>query len=53
MKYKQLLLEQRYIISALLKRSSSKKEIAKGIGVHENTVYREIERKAGYVHSHG
>ena len=36
--------EQRYVISALLKRKVSPKEIAKEIRVHVSTVYREIKR---------
>ena len=44
MKYKQLSLEQRYVISALLKRNVSKKEIAAEIGVNLTTVYRELKR---------
>ncbi len=42
--YKQLTSEQRYVISALLKRKVSKKEIAKEIGVSVSTIYREIKR---------
>lgn len=44
MKYKQLSLEQRYVISALLKRNVSKKEIAAEIGVSFATIYRELKR---------
>lgn len=44
MKYKQLSLEQRYVISTLLKRNISKKEIADEIGVSPSTIYRELER---------
>ena len=44
--YKQLTSEQRYVISALLKRKVSKKEIAKEIGVSMSTIYREIKRNA-------
>ena len=44
MKYKQLSLEQRYVISALLKRNIGKKEIADEIGVSPSTVYREVKR---------
>ncbi|MDD6228170.1 MAG: helix-turn-helix domain-containing protein, partial [Bacteroidales bacterium] len=39
--YKQLTSEQRYVISALLKRKTSPKEIAEEIGCHISTVYRE------------
>lgn len=42
--FKQLTLEQRYVISALLKRNVGAKEIAKEIGVSVSTVYREIRR---------
>ena len=42
--YKQLTSEQRYVISALLNRNISKKEIAKEIGCNVSTVYREINR---------
>ena len=44
--YKQLISEQRYVISALLKRKISPKDIAKEIGCHVSTVYREIKRNA-------
>ena len=49
--YKQLTSEQRYVISALLNREVSKKEIAKEIGCNVSTIYREIKRnkcKRGY-----
>jgi len=50
--YKQLTSEQRYVISALLKKNVSKKEIAEEIGVSQSTVYRELKRnrtsKGGY-----
>ena len=42
--YKQLTSEQRYVISALLNRNISKKEIAKEIGCNVSTIYREINR---------
>ena len=42
--YKQLTSEQRYAISRLLQQGQSKKEIAKAIGVHVSTVYRELQR---------
>ena len=44
--YKQLTSEQRYVISALLKRKTSPKEIAEEIGCHISTVYREKSRNA-------
>ncbi len=44
--YKQLISEQRYVISALLKRKASPKDIATEIGCHVSTVYREIKRNA-------
>ena len=49
--YKQLTSEQRYVISALLNRNVSKKEIAKEIGCNVSTIYREVRRnkcKRGY-----
>lgn len=45
--YKQLILGQRYAISLFLQEGKSKKEIAKAIGVHYSTIYREIERNSG------
>ena len=42
--YKQLTSEQRYVISALLNRNISKKEIAEEIGCSVSTIYREIRR---------
>lgn len=44
--YQQLTSEQRYVISALLKRKVRKNEIAKEIGVSLSTVYREIKRNS-------
>ena len=44
--YKQLTSEQRYVISALLKRKTAPKEIAEEIGCHISTVYREKSRNA-------
>ena len=44
--YKQLTSEQRYVISALLKRKVAKKEIAEEIGVSLSTVYRELQRNS-------
>ncbi len=43
---KPLTSEQRYVISALLKRNVSKIEIAKEIGCHKSTIYRELNRNA-------
>ena len=43
-KYKQLNLHQRYQIQALLETVSSKSEIAKILGLHPSTVYRELKR---------
>jgi transposase, IS30 family len=50
-KYKQLTLEQRYQIPLFLKLGIAKSEIAKSLGVHKSTVYRELKRnlsKRGY-----
>lgn len=44
MKYKQLTQEQRYQIEALLKTNTNKPEIARIIGVHPSTIYRELAR---------
>ena len=44
---KQLTLEQRYEIQALLKANHSKSFIAEQIGVHKATVTREIQRNSG------
>lgn len=44
--YNQLTSGQRYVISALLKRKVSPKEIAEEIGCHISTVYREMSRNA-------
>ena len=43
-KYKQLTLEQRYQISALLKAGQSQVEIARIIGRHKSTLSRELKR---------
>ncbi len=45
--YKQLISAQRYVISSLLNKKISVKQIAKEIGCHISTVYREIKRNAG------
>ena len=50
-KYKQLTLEQRYQIYALMKAERTKTEIAQIIGVHKSTITRELKRnksKRGY-----
>lgn len=44
--YKQLIPEQRYEISALLKTNTPKKEIAEAVGCHISTIYREINRNS-------
>ena len=44
MKYKQLTLEKRYHISALIKAGLNQKEIAIEIGVHPSTISRELRR---------
>ena len=44
MRYKQLTLEKRYQISALIKAGLSQKEIAFEIGVHPSTISRELRR---------
>lgn len=43
-KYKQLDLEQRYIIQNMLSAGYTKESIAQKIGVHRSTVYRELSR---------
>ena len=47
MKYKQLTLEQRYQLSALLKSQMSQRCIATALGVHESTISRELKRNRG------
>ena len=44
MNYKQLTLEKRYQISALIKAGLNQKEIASEIGVHPSTISREFRR---------
>lgn len=44
MSYHQLTLEERYIISFLLKRKCTKEEIAEAIDRHISTIYREVTR---------
>jgi IS30 family transposase len=43
--YKQLTQEQRYHIWALLKAGKTQKDIAKELGVHKSTIFRELKRK--------
>ena len=45
--YKQLISEQRYTISILLRQGMKKKDIAAAINVHPSTVTREIKRNSG------
>lgn len=52
MKYRQLIPEQRYTISVLLKKKMSVKDIADTINVHYSTVYRELKRNKGRYHYH-
>jgi IS30 family transposase len=55
MKNKQLTLEQRYNIQALLQINTPKKEIAQAVDTSISTVYREIDRnkhKRGYTANH-
>ncbi len=47
MKYKQLDLEQRYRIEAYLKAGLDKASIAREVGVHRSTIYRELGRNVG------
>ena len=49
MKYKQLTLEKRYHISALIKVGLNQKEIAIEIGVHPSTISRELRRNSDKV----
>jgi len=44
MRYKQLNLEKRYQISALIKAGLSQKEVVFEIGVHPSTASRELRR---------
>lgn len=46
MQYKQLTREQRYIIQLELNEGKAIAEIAKKIGVHRSTLYREIKRNS-------
>lgn len=47
MSYKQLTQEQRYQIYACMKANWSQLEIAKEIGVHPSTIWREVQRNRG------
>ena len=49
MKYRQLTLEKRYQISALIKAGLNQKEIALEIGVHPSTISREFRRNKNKV----
>ncbi|HFU76472.1 MAG TPA: helix-turn-helix domain-containing protein [Arcobacter sp.] len=49
MKYKQLNLEKRYQISALIKAGLNQKEIAFEVGVHPSTISREFRRNSDNV----
>ena len=51
MKYKQLTLEKRYHISALIKAGLNQKSIALEIGVHPSTISREFRRNFAKHHS--
>ena len=46
-KFKQLTVEQRYQISALLQSGSTQKQIANIVGVSESTISRELSRNKG------
>ena len=46
MKYKQLTLEKRYQISALIKAGLNQKSIARELGVHPSTISREFRRNS-------
>ena len=46
-KYTQLTQEQRYQIYAFMKANFSQAVIARKIGVHKSTVYRELKRNRG------
>ncbi|MFT5661653.1 MAG: IS30 family transposase [Sulfurimonas sp.] len=49
MKYKQLNLEKRYQISALIKAGLNQKSIAVELGVHPSTISREFKRNSDFV----
>lgn len=46
MKHRQLTSEDRYILGALKKQGISIKEIAKHLGFHRSTIYRELQRNS-------
>jgi IS30 family transposase len=46
-KYKQLISQQRYTISAMLQKGYSQKEIADAVGVSASTISRELNRNRG------
>ena len=46
MNYNQITMVQRYQIEALIKEGLSKSCIAKNLGVHRSTIYREINRNS-------
>ena len=46
MKYKQLTYEQRYQIEALKKEGLSNQAIARNLGVHRTTIWREVRRNS-------
>ena len=46
-KYKQLISQQRYTISAMLQKGYSQKEIADAVGVSASTISRELKRNRG------
>ena len=48
MSYKQLTLDQRYVIPAYLKAGFNKSQIAKELDVHKSTISRELARNSGY-----
>ncbi|ASC57186.1 Transposase [Vibrio vulnificus] len=51
MKYTHLTENERYMISALRKQGISTAKIAKQLGRHKATIYREIERNCRYTSS--
>ena len=49
MKYRQLTLEKRYQVSALIKAGLNQKEVALEVGVHPSTISRELRRNRDVV----
>lgn len=47
MKYKHIIVEQRYTIESMLRQGFSRKIIAKAVGISESTLSREIRRNSG------